>query len=271
MLLDGERIHDPSPELLELLLLLVSVYYPVNHMKLTDKVFLVGGSGYGYSAPGDCNVYLVDCGRGLSLVDTGGGRGVPMILDNIKRMGFDPSALEVAFVTHCHYDHIGGNHALKDATGCKIAAHESEKEDIETLSELTLYQQALDSGLSFEPTSVDICLSDERVLEVGEAVFRVIHTPGHTPGGISILYEEEGVRNLFAGDTASAQGRLGYVNALGYSHDDWRNSIRRMLELNPERLFPGHGTFALSGAMDCLKVLYSKWNAPWTNIVTEVG
>ena len=100
-------------------------------MKLTDRIYLIGGMGYGYSALGDCNMYLVDCGGALALIDTGGGNGISRVLANIRRMGFESSSLKVAIITHCHYDHIGGNKEIKEVTGCEIAAHVVEKEDIE--------------------------------------------------------------------------------------------------------------------------------------------
>lgn len=245
--------------------------YPVNCLKLTERIYLIGGSAYGYSAPGDCNMYLVNCGGELALVDTGGGRGVPKVLENIKRMGFEPASLDVAFITHCHYDHIGGNKAIKEATGCKIAAHEDEKEEIEILGELTLYQMAQDEGLSFEPTKVDIALRGNQRVRVGDIEFEVIHTPGHTPGGISLWIKADGATNLFSGDTASAQGRLGYINGPGCDLQDWKMSIKKMLALKPDRLFPGHGVFVLSGATDHLSLLDQKMNAPWINIVTTIG
>jgi len=240
-------------------------------MRLTDRTYLIGGSAYGYSAPGDCNMYLVDCGDELALIDTGGGKGIPKVLENIKAMGLDPASLEVAFITHCHYDHIGGNKGIKEATGCKIAAHEAEKDEIETLGELTLYQMAMDNGLSFEPTGVDMVLKGNQRVRVGELEFEVIHTPGHTPGGISFKLEEGDATSVFSGDTASAQGRLGYINGPGFDLPDWKASIKRLLTLKPDRLFPGHGVFVLSGAVEHLAALDQKMNAPWVNIVTSVG
>ena len=54
-------------------------------MKLTEKVFLIGGNAYGYSAIGDCNVYMIDCGQSLAIIDTGGGQGVNPMLNNVKK------------------------------------------------------------------------------------------------------------------------------------------------------------------------------------------
>lgn len=240
-------------------------------MKLTDRIYLIGGGAYGYSAPGDCNMYLVDCGGELAIIDTGGGGDIPKVLENIRRMGLDPDTLEVAFITHCHYDHIGGNHDLKQATDCKIAAHEAEVEEIETLGELSLYTMARESGLEFEPTKVDIALKDGQHVQVGEADLEVVHTPGHTPGGICLLMKEEGATSIFSGDTASAQGRLGWINGPGCDLPLWKRSIKKLLGLKPDRVFPGHGVFVLSGALDHLRLLDDKMKAPWTTIVTSIG
>ncbi|MGB9622856.1 MAG: MBL fold metallo-hydrolase, partial [Candidatus Bathyarchaeia archaeon] len=104
-------------------------------MRLTEKIYLVGGASFEYSAKGDCNIFLVDCGETLALIDSGAGRGVSKILENIERMGFKNKKIEILFNTHCHYDHIGGNFEFK-RTGCKIAAYRDEFDEIENLGEL---------------------------------------------------------------------------------------------------------------------------------------
>jgi glyoxylase-like metal-dependent hydrolase (beta-lactamase superfamily II) len=240
-------------------------------MRLTENIYLVGGYAYGYSAMGDCNIYLIDCGGSLALVDTGGGKGVPSIIGNIKRMGFNADDLDVTFISHCHFDHIGGNKEFKENTGCRIAAHEAEKEELEGLGELTLYSMAPEYGLSFEPANIDIVLRGGESVKVGSVKFQVVHTPGHSPGGISLLIEDGGSRSLFPGDTASAQGRLGFINGPGFVLPEWKSSIKKMMALEPNMMFPGHGTFVLSGAMEHLAVYDSKLNAPWVNIVTSLG
>jgi glyoxylase-like metal-dependent hydrolase (beta-lactamase superfamily II) len=239
-------------------------------LRLTDRVYLVGGGAYGVSALEDCNVYFIDGDGALALVDAGGGGGVSRILGNIRLLGFDPREIDLLVLTHCHYDHIGGASAIKLETGCRVAAHEAEVDEVEGLGPLTLYEMARDRGLEFEGVKVDLRLRGGERLEVGEVELEVLHVPGHTPGGVSLLLRENGSLDLFTGDTASAQGRLGWINGPGCNLEEWKRSIRRMVELQPDRLFPGHGVFVLSDALDHLKLLDEKMNAPWINIVTAI-
>ncbi|MGQ9680825.1 MAG: MBL fold metallo-hydrolase [Candidatus Bathyarchaeia archaeon] len=235
-------------------------------MRLTERIYLVGGGGFRYSDKGDCNIFLVDCGETLALIDSGAGKGVSRIFENIKRVGLKNKQIEIVFNTHCHYDHIGGNFDFKKA-GCKIAAYKDEVDEIEKLGELSLYSMARDEGFEFKPVEVDRHLHDGEIVEVGDSRFEVIHTPGHTPGGICLLFNENGVKNLFSGDTASAQGKLGWINGPGCNIQEWKKSIKKLVDLKPDRLFPGHGVFVLSEATEDLRLLDANMNQPWSIIV----
>ncbi len=237
-------------------------------LRLTERVYLVGGGAYGLSDPRDCNIYLIDGGGALALIDAGGGGGVKRIMENVKGLGLDPKKIELLVLTHCHFDHIGGAGGIKRETGCSVAAHEAEVEEVKKLGPLTLYEMAKARGLEFEGVEVDVRLQGGERLKVGEVEIEVLHTPGHTPGGVSLLLREDEGLDLFTGDTASAQGRLGWINGPGCNLDEWKRSIKRMVDLQPDRLFPGHGVFVLSGALDHLRLLDEKMNAPWINIVT---
>ncbi|RLI07369.1 MBL fold metallo-hydrolase [Candidatus Bathyarchaeota archaeon] len=237
-------------------------------LRLTERVYLVGGGAYGLSDSGDCNIYLIDGGDALALIDAGGGGDVKRVLRNIREVGLNPGDIELLILTHCHFDHIGGAGGIKRETGCSVAAHEAEAGEIERLGPLTLYEMAKARGLEFEGVEVDVRLRGGEKLEVGEVEVEVVHTPGHTPGGVSLLLREGDTLDLFTGDTASAQGRLGWINGPGCNLEEWKRSIKRMVELQPDRLFPGHGVFVLSGALDHLRLLDEKMNAPWINIVT---
>lgn len=128
-------------------------------MKLTEKVYLVGGAGFCYSPTGDCNIYLVVGGNEYAIIDTGGGNGVQRIL-KYKKMGLDLKRIKIAILTHCHFDHIGSNHDLKRIINCSLSAHEKEVDIIENLGEYVLLDMAKERGLIFESESIDSKLRD---------------------------------------------------------------------------------------------------------------
>jgi len=134
--------------------------------------------------------------------------------------------------THGHNDHVNAAVALADATGAPIALHPDDE-----MLWTTVHP-------SRRP---DMALADGQVLEVGGTDLRVLHTPGHSPGGVCLHLAEAGV--LFSGDTLFAGG----PGATGRSFSDFGtiiDSIRtRLLVLAPETIVhTGHGDSTTIGA-----------------------
>lgn len=137
-------------------------------------------------------------------------------------------------ITHGHFDHVGALKAVKDATGAKFAIHEAEGSG-------QVWAQALGSVLSgspHKPAKADKLLKDGDVLDVGDLHFTVLHTPGHSHGGISLV----GHGVVFSGDTLFNLG-VGRTDFPGCSHEQLMKSIRDKLMTLPEEtiVFPGHG------------------------------
>ncbi|PLX16180.1 MAG: MBL fold metallo-hydrolase [Candidatus Muiribacterium halophilum] len=101
--------------------------------------------------------------------------------------------LEAIINTHGHMDHIGGNEFLLKETGCKLYIHEDDKDMLQDPAKnLSVY-----SGNDvISPPATDI-LEDKQILEFGNIRLKIIHTPGHSPGSVSILLD----KRLFSGDT----------------------------------------------------------------------
>jgi hydroxyacylglutathione hydrolase len=117
--------------------------------------------------------------------------------------------------THGHFDHTGANGALKKLTGARIVRHILDSEG--------------------DP-AVDIKIEREKTLHVGDIVFRIIHTPGHSPGGIC-LYAEG---NLFTGDTLFV-GDSGRTDCEGGHRPTLGASLRNLMTLPDETVvWPGH-------------------------------
>jgi glyoxylase-like metal-dependent hydrolase (beta-lactamase superfamily II) len=143
-------------------------------------------------------------------------------------------------LTHGHVDHVSGVAKAKAATGASIFLH---RED------LFLYEGALQQasffGLDIDPPPpVDRHYAPSEVVAFGRCEAQVLHTPGHTPGGVCLLVGPAGqpATRLFAGDTLFA-GSIGRTDLTGGDHDTLIGSIRRVLfALDDDvEVYSGHG------------------------------
>lgn len=151
-------------------------------------------------------------------------------------MALAKAELKVKYLinTHGHFDHVGANKRMKEATGADIACH---PEDEPMLVELS--KSAAMFGLSAENSPpADILLKDGDQIFFGEITLKVIHTPGHSPGGIC-LYTPG---HLFAGDTLF-MGSIGRTDLPGGDYDTLISSIKTKLLDLPEdtMVYTGHG------------------------------
>jgi|SRR6185369_9339799 len=156
-----------------------------------------------------------------------------MILAAVARLG-----LTVKYVvnTHGHFDHVGGNRQLQSETGAELLIHEND---------LALLQQASRSGRNYGLVVEDSpaptrYLTDGLRLDFGRRTLEVLHTPGHTPGGCSLLLRNEQV--VITGDTLFADS-VGRTDLPGGSHAQLIASIKEKLMPLPDQtvVWPGHG------------------------------
>lgn len=147
--------------------------------------------------------------------------------------------LKVKYIvsTHAHIDHVGGLARLRELTGAPVLLHPDD---------LSLYQnvamQAAMIGLPAPPvTQVDIPIREGETLSWGELSAHVLHTPGHSPGSLS-LYLPKPKKKLLAGDTLFA-GSIGRTDLWGGSYETILRSIhQQLLPLGDDvRVYPGHG------------------------------
>jgi len=183
------------------------------------------------------NCYIVgsESNKAGMIIDPGDEAG--RILNKVKDLKLD---IKFILLTHGHIDHTGVLKEVKEATGAEVAIH---GDDVEHLQDRLV---AVAFGLSYPaPPPPDRLLKDGESLDIGDLHFEVLHTPGHTPGGICLL--GEGV--VFSGDTLFNYG-IGRADLPGGNYSQLINSLQTRLMTLPHNtiVYPGHGAATTIGA-----------------------
>ena len=162
-------------------------------------------------------------------------------------------ALKCIIYTHGHIDHIAEGDRLRSLTGAKVVAHE---EETQILGDPILNGSAIFAG-SMVQDNADILVKDADVLKLGNVGLEIIHTPGHTPGGICVLVRDvEGTESLlFTGDTLFLLS-VGRTDLGAGDLCQLRASLCRLMELADDmKVYPGHGPATTIG--------YERKHNPW--------
>lgn len=177
------------------------------------------------------NCYIVHDSENCIIIDPGD--EPEKIINYIKNSGMKPLAI---FNTHGHFDHIGAVKKLKEEFGIKFYIHEND---------VFLVKEAASHGVFFGFMNVEIPEVDEYVKDgdeyrFGELSFNVIHTPGHSPGGVCYYFEKENI--IFSGDTLFELS-IGRTDFPYGDIDELIHSIKNKLFIlgNDVIVYPGHG------------------------------
>ncbi|MCL2839255.1 MAG: MBL fold metallo-hydrolase [Defluviitaleaceae bacterium] len=143
--------------------------------------------------------------------------------------------IKALLLTHGHYDHIACANEIREKTDTKIYCHPDEQQFLENpeLNLSTRFKRIL-------KVTPDGLLKDGEIFEIGDTTLKIIHTPGHTPGGLCFYDEKNGV--LFTGDTLFRES-IGRADLPLSNPTDLTKGIKEKLLTLPSetKVYPGHG------------------------------
>jgi glyoxylase-like metal-dependent hydrolase (beta-lactamase superfamily II) len=203
------------------------------------------------------NPYLLIDPDGLTLIDAGLPGSHRKILRYLAGLGYASGDLKRILITHADFDHVGGLAPLKAATGARVFASPVEalaiaeghaSRPLKPRSAITKFLFDLMAGLfKPAPVKVDELLADGQILPVLGGL-RIVETPGHTPGHISLFAPAAGI--LFCGDSivSGETGLRGSSGANNWDQAKSDESVRKQATLGARILCSGHGPVVMDVA-----------------------
>ena len=185
------------------------------------------------TGPYATNMYIICCKdtRDAVIVDPGV-ESFEMVLEAVRQHSLKPVAI---WLTHSHWDHIVDAAKIKRELSLPIYMHEEDKGNLEKPGSDGVPMAVP----TIEGTTPDHLIKDGDLLTVGKFSFKVIHTPGHTPGGVCFYCEKE--KTLFSGDTFY-RGLIGSLSLPTSQAERMWQSLDKIATLPPDTaVFPGHG------------------------------
>ncbi|MBW2562061.1 MAG: MBL fold metallo-hydrolase [Deltaproteobacteria bacterium] len=199
---------------------------------LGEGVHIIGGPGITHAA--DAASFIIECGEDLVMIDSGAGETAHLLVDNIEDLGLDPESLSTLILTHCHIDHIGSAPYFTERYACTLVTHDLDANVVESGDPVATAANLY--GTTFPPTHIDTRLTGEQgTLFFGKEQIHWIHTPGHTPGSLSLYCDRGGKRILFGQDIHGP-----FLPAFGSDIGAWKRSMVKLLDLEADILCEGH-------------------------------
>lgn len=224
-------------------------------MQIHERIHIVGGglNSFGLTHYLDCTVYLLDGKSSLALIDAGAGVEPASILEQIRRIGFDPRKIDKILLTHGHTDHSGGAAWLARQCGAHVLASRDtadflNRHDLDAISLTPLLKRGVyPPGYQFDFCQVSP-IGDGGAIALGDLTVSLLDLPGHCDGHAAYLLNYQGRKMLFSGDLAFSKGRISMQNIWDCRYQTYRQSLKRVHELRIDSLLTGHQAFCLNEA-----------------------
>jgi glyoxylase-like metal-dependent hydrolase (beta-lactamase superfamily II) len=207
---------------------------------------------------GAANAHIVTTERGILVVDAGLPHTTFRIVRKIRALGYAPQDVRLILITHGHIDHAGGARALQRATGAPIALHRADMPLVATpdlkmppgrtatVNSIGRVVRAFGWAVPLETFTPDVCVEEGQSLREFGLAARVVCTPGHTDGSISVLFDDG---TMFVGDAI--------LNLIRVSFPLWWENAAATLasgckiqSLQPRLCYSGHGRAFGSDELD---------------------
>jgi len=179
----------------------------------------------------NCNAYFID-GPARVLIDPGHSRLFDHVVQGLEQLNLTISDIDLIICTHAHPDHIEAVQLFKDIP-TRFAVNKDEWQWALTIGK----QMSAAYGIDMDALRPDFFLKEGH-LSIDGIELNIFHTPGHSPGSITLYWPSQ--KALFTGDLIFKEG-LGRTDLPGGNGSKLKESIRRLTDLDVECLLPGHG------------------------------
>lgn len=206
---------------------------PVEPFRIAGNLYYVGAS--------DVTSYLITTPKGHIVIDGGFAETAPMIVANIRKLGFDVEDVKILLSSHAHYDHAGGLAELKRLTGATLYASAG---DLPQLARGGLDDPQFGNRFPFPPVYADRIVRHGQKISLGGTTLTAHITPGHTRGCTTWTMKVNGLDVVFLGSPSVPSGyRLIGNRAYPDAVSDYRRQFEILRALPVDIFLASHGNF----------------------------
>jgi metallo-beta-lactamase class B len=209
---------------------------PVPPFRIAGQLYYVGMS--------QVTSLLITTKEGHILIDGGFAESAPVILENVRKLGFRPEDIRILLSTHAHFDHAGGLAEIKAKTKARLY---SGTEDSVLLARGGRQDFAFGDSLTFPPVSADVVVKDSDEVVLGDAVIRAVSTPGHTKGctawSFTVRENAKLLKVVMIGGMSAPDYQLVVNKNYPQIAADFETTFRKLKGLECDIPLEGHGFF----------------------------